>query len=123
MARVYASSPVAQPADHTRIRSFRPFDATSAGTTSCSRNDHASVSRKKPVTFTRMVLKRAANSSGWTSRKSAYSASESMPTSFIRWRTRRSRLGRLYPVKSKPRSSRRNPRSASRSAELMRHPG
>src|SRR5215216_2099599 len=39
---------------------------------------------------------------------------DSMPMSDIRRRTRRTRLGRLYPVKSKPRLSRRNTSSDSR---------
>ena len=102
----YASSPDAQPTDHTRM-CWRPsFCSTIAGSTCAASKSHALSSRKKLVTLIRIVLKRCVNSSGCTSRKSWYSSKLEIPTSCMRFRTRRVRLARLYPVKSKPRLSR-----------------
>jgi hypothetical protein len=68
MASVYASSPEAQPALQIRIGSSSALAATSLGRISALRYSQAGGSRKKLVTFSRMVLNSWANSSGSTSR-------------------------------------------------------
>jgi hypothetical protein len=71
IASVYASSPEAHPADHTRIGSPSRLAVRMRGITSLCTCSHAGGSRKKVVTLMRMVLKSGTNSSGCTSRWSA----------------------------------------------------
>jgi len=63
IASEYASSPLAQPALHTRISRAGSMSVSRSCMTSRCRKDHASASRKNPVTLIRIVLNRWPNSS------------------------------------------------------------
>ena len=64
MASVYASSPDAQPALHTRMGMSAGLFSTMPGRTCSRRYSQTSGSRKKLVTLIRTVSKSGPNSSG-----------------------------------------------------------
>src|SRR3954453_6682846 len=115
MLRLYASSPDAQPATHTRMVPSSPLFWTRRGTISSRRNSQIGSSRKNDVTLIRMQLNSAVNSSGATCSRARYDENESAWTCSIRFSMRRVTVERLYPVKSNPRLSRRYSSSVSRS--------